>query len=79
MGWRRVILQGWLNSFSAQTASLKLQMRLFLQMECEAAKGSLDPLQFMASGGGRGALWMPPSPPMAVGVEGVVPPPGTPN
>ena len=24
----------------------------------------------MASGGGRGALWIPPSPPMAVGVLG---------
>ena len=47
-------------------------------MEYEGGTGSLDPLQFMASGGGLGALWMPPSPPMAVGVEGVVPP-GTPN
>ena len=29
-------------------------------------------LQFMASGGGLGVLWIPPSPPMAVGVEAAV-------
>ena len=38
-------------------------------------KDSLHHLQFMASGGGLGALWNPPNPPMAVGVEGVVPGP----